>query len=96
MQFSQNLFRFLHYMFHVVTKPFQVSSKIVDSSKKNTTNGVRELISQGLMMRSQNGRVDNGSIGYFARTYSVSERTVKRIWSKTKTCVSSGVPVNVS
>nr|GMC84991.1 transposon protein, putative, Mariner sub-class [Ipomoea batatas] len=48
------------------------------------------------LIPSVNGKVKYGSIKDVANVYSVSTRTVSRIWKKGIACVANGVPVDIS
>nr|GMC46915.1 Transposase, Tc1-like protein [Ipomoea batatas] len=58
-----------------------------------------QLLAQDLMYEDiliVNGKVKYGSIKDVANVYSVSTRTVSRIWKKWIACVANGVPVDIS
>ncbi|XP_031124382.1 uncharacterized protein LOC116027098 [Ipomoea triloba] len=56
----------------------------------------RSVIFETLLKHSVNGKVKYGSIKDVANVYSVSTRTVSRIWKKGIACVANGVPVDIS
>ncbi|XP_031112047.1 uncharacterized protein LOC116016020 [Ipomoea triloba] len=56
----------------------------------------RSVIFETLLKHSVNGKVKYGSIKDVANVYSVSTRTVSRIWKKGVACVANGVPVDIS
>nr|GLL17188.1 Transposase, Tc1-like protein [Ipomoea trifida] len=56
----------------------------------------RNVIFETLLKHSVNGKVKYGSIKDVANVYSVSTRTVSRIWKKGIACVANGVPVDIS
>nr|GMD88115.1 Transposase, Tc1-like protein [Ipomoea batatas] len=56
----------------------------------------RNVIFETLLKHSVNGKVKHGSVKEVANMYSVSTRTVSRIWKKGIACVANGVQVDVS
>nr|GLL16850.1 Transposase, Tc1-like protein [Ipomoea trifida] len=70
----------------------------VQSSKSSArvSKDKRKIIFEALLKHSVNGKVKHGSIKDVANLYSVSTRTVGRIWKKGVACVRNGVPVDIS
>ena len=66
------------------------------STKSNLTNDERQTIYQSLLQESLNGELKNGSIKKLARKFSVSERTISRIWHRAKLQILQGSTVDES
>ena len=65
-------------------------------TKKNTTIAQRQTIFQVLLQESLDGRLKKGSASEVASLFSVSKRTVSRIWCQGKNQVDQGLPVDLS
>ncbi|XP_023760264.1 uncharacterized protein LOC111908693 [Lactuca sativa] len=65
-------------------------------TKKNTTIAQRQTIFQVLLQESLDGRLKKGSASEVASLFSVSKRTVSRIWRQGKNQVDQGLPVDLS
>ncbi|XP_023767508.1 uncharacterized protein LOC111916103 [Lactuca sativa] len=65
-------------------------------TKKNTTIAQRQAIFQSLLQESFDGRLKKGSVSEVASLFSVSKRTVSRIWHQGKNQVDHGLPVDFS
>nr|GMC51273.1 Transposase, Tc1-like protein [Ipomoea batatas] len=74
------------------------SSDVVHNSKSSTrcSKDKRNIIFETLLKHSVNGKVKYGLVKDVASMYSVSTRTVSRIWKKGIACVTNGVPVDIS
>ncbi|KAL4560955.1 hypothetical protein LXL04_033112 [Taraxacum kok-saghyz] len=66
------------------------------STKKNTTLAERQAIYQFLLQKSIDGELKKGSISEVASIFSVSKRTISRIWHQAKIHVDQGLPIDLS
>ncbi|KAL5705947.1 hypothetical protein ACHQM5_024171 [Ranunculus cassubicifolius] len=65
-------------------------------SRKTLTNQERQSIFETLLKQSENGKIKYGAFKQIAAIYSLNVRTVRRIWTQAKTCINSGLDVDVS
>ena len=65
-------------------------------AKKNTSVEQRRSIYEALLQGSVSGELQRGAISTVASQFSVSNRTVRRIWQHAKSQVDLGLPVDVS
>lgn len=74
----------------------KVASRVSQKSSKKLTNERRQLIFETLLKESKDGKLKQGTITAAASYFSISRRTVLRIWKQAKECWARGVPVDVS
>ena len=59
--------------------------------KRNLTNEEHQAIVEELLRRSNLGKLKQGYIGEIAALFSISNKTIHRIWSQAKACVDNGL-----
>ncbi|KAF7142618.1 hypothetical protein RHSIM_Rhsim05G0119600 [Rhododendron simsii] len=62
----------------------------------NLTNEQRKEIFQALLLRTVDGKLTRGCVPEVAAMFSVSNKTIHRIWSRAKACEAHGSKVDVS
>lgn len=63
---------------------------------QNLTNEQRREMYEELLLRCDDGKLRRGCIGEVAAMFSVSRKTIHRIWSRAKDCFAVGLRVDVS
>lgn len=66
------------------------------STKKNITLAQRQAIYQFLLQESSDGELKKGSISEIASRFSVSTRTISRIWHQAKFQIDHGLSDDLS
>ncbi|OMO72576.1 Transposase, Tc1-like protein [Corchorus olitorius] len=78
-----------------MNSPQEIAS-ISTKHSRNLTNQQRQTIYEMLLKQSKDGVLSKGSLTSLATMFSVSPKTIGRIWKQAKLCMENGLIVNVS
>ncbi|KAL5728781.1 hypothetical protein ACHQM5_001821 [Ranunculus cassubicifolius] len=72
------------------------NNSVISKSRKNLTNEERQNIFEAVSKQCYNGKIKKGAFTNVAALFSVTPRTIQKIWMRGKTCIDNGVKVDVA